>query len=293
MTIWKDYLLTYSLSEALEAYDQAEKPVRFVSGGTDLLLEIQQGHHPEMSTLVDLNHIPEMQELKVKQGQLFIGAAVPVSQITESTLVKQHAMAVSEATGLIGGPQVRNSATLGGNVAHALPAADGMIALVAMNASVLIFSRNGYLKRNILELFKGPGVSALIGDEIVVGFEFPIKNPGEGSAFDRVMRPQGVALPILNNSIWLRRKGNVVEDIRISFGPSGPIPTRALLVEDKLRGNHLTDEILATAKSAILQTVKFRTSRMRATAEYRYHLAQALLEKVIKIAWLRAGENHE
>ena len=290
MTIWKDYQLAYSLSEAVEAYNQAEKPVRFVSGGTDLLLEIQQSSHPTMKTLIDLNHIGEMRELKMVGEKIFIGAAVPVSQITNSPLIKEHAMAVAEATGLIGGPQVRNSATLGGNVAHALPAADGMISLVAMGAIAITYSHSGYSKKKILELFKGPGVSALGNDEILVGFEFPIKEPGEGSAFDRVMRPQGVALPILNHAVWLRRKDDVMEDIRISFGPSGPVPTRAMLVEEVFRGNKLTAETILRAKETVQETVKFRTSRMRATAEYRYHLAQALLEKVVKIAWNRAGE---
>ena len=215
---------------------------------------------------------------------------MPVSQITQSPLINEHAKAVAEATGLIGGPQVRNSATLGGNVAHALPAADGMISLVIMDAVAIIFSSSGYSKKNILDLFKGPGVSALANDEILVGFEFPIKNLGEGSAFDRVMRPQGVALPILNNAVWLLRKGDIIEDIRIAFGPSGPVPTRALLVEEALRGNKLTNETISMAKATILETVKFRTSKMRATSEYRYHLAQALLEKVVRIAWNRAGE---
>lgn len=290
MTIWKDYQLAYSLPEAVEAYHQAQQPVRFVSGGTDLLLEIQQGSHPSMQTLIDLNHIDEMRELSVIEDRIFIGAAVPVSQITHSAIIKEHAIAVSEATGLIGGPQVRNSATLGGNVAHSLPAADGMISLVAMNATAITYSPAGYIKKNILELFIGPGKSALANGEILVGFEFPIRRSGEGSAFDRVMRPQGVALPILNLAIWLRRKGVAISDIRIAFGPSGPIPTRAMQVEDVFRGNELNEETIARAKTTILESVKFRTSRMRATAEYRYHLAQALLEKVVKIAWLRAGE---
>ena len=290
MTIWKDYQLAYSLPEAVEAYQQAEKPVRFISGGTDLLLEIQQGSYPTMQTLIDLNHIFEMRTLKAVEGKIFIGAAVPVSQITHSTIIKDHAMAVSEATGLIGGPQVRNSATLGGNVAHALPAADGMISLIAINATAITYCLAGYSKKNILDLFKGPGVTALANDEILVGFEFPVRKSGEGSAFDRVMRPQGVALPILNLAIWLRRNGEVISDIRIVFGPSGPIPTRALRVEDVFRGNKLNEETILQAKKAILEFVSFRTSRMRATAEYRYHLAMALLEKVVKIAWMRAGE---
>ncbi len=290
MTIWKDYKLAYSLTEAVEAYHQAEKPVRFVSGGTDLLLDIQQGSYPAARTLIDLNHIDEMQAFHIKDDQIFIGAAVPVSLITHSPIIKENAMAVSEATGLIGGPQVRNSATLGGNVAHALPAADGMIALVAMDATAITYSSNGYARKNILDLFAGPGVSALASDEILVGFEFPARKPGEGSAFDRVMRPQGVALPILNIAIWLHRSDDVIEDIRIAFGPSGPTPTRALLVEDVFRGNKLNDENISKAKTIVQESVKFRTSRMRATAEYRYHLALALLEKVIKVAWTRAGE---
>ena len=290
MTIWKDYQLTYSLTEAVEAYHLAEKPVRFVSGGTDLLLDIQQGSNSAMKTLIDLNHIDEMQAFNITGDQIFIGAAVPVSLITHSPIIKENAMAVSEATGLIGGPQVRNSATLGGNVAHALPAADGMISLVAMNATAITYSRAGYSRKNILELFTGPGISALANDEILVGFEFPTRKSGEGSAFDRVMRPQGVALPILNIAIWLRRNGDVIEDIRIAFGPSGPTPTRALLVEDVFRGNKLNEETISRAKTIVTESVKFRTSRMRATAEYRYHLALALLEKVVKVAWIRAGE---
>ena len=291
MSIWKNYQLTYSLSEAVEAYQQAEKPAQFVSGGTDLLLEMQQGMHLPITTLIDLNHIGEMRELKILENKIFIGAAVPVSQITNSPIIRKHAMAVAEATGLIGGPQVRNSATLGGNVAHALPAADGMISLVAMDAIAIIYTRIGYSRRNILELFKGPGVSALANDEILVGFEIPCSQAEEGSAFDRVMRPQGVALPILNCAVWLRKSGDIIDDIRITFGPSGPTPSRALQVEDKFRGHSLNTDVISSAKTSILETVKFRTSRMRATAEYRYHLAQALLEKVVKIAWKRAGEN--
>jgi len=291
MSIWKSYQLTYSLPEALDAYAQAEKPAQFISGGTDLLLELQQGGHPAIKTLIDLNHINEMRELKIVDEKLFIGAAVPVSEITNSPLVKQHALAVSEATGLIGGPQVRNSATLGGNVAHALPAADGMISLVALNAVAIIYSQSGYSRRNILELFRGPGISALEKDEILVGFEISTKQPGEGSAFDRVMRPQGVALPILNHAVWLKRSGNIVEDIRITFGPSGPTPSRAKRLEEVFRGQELNSELLSFAKQEIRKSVTFRTSKMRATAEYRYLLAQALLEKVVKTAWKRAGEN--
>ncbi len=290
MTIWKNYQLVYSLPEAYQAFQNASESVRFVSGGTDLLLEIQQGTHTPVKTLIDLNHIEEMKILNVQNDKLFIGASVPVSVLTNSPLVKEHALAVAEATGLIGGPQVRNSATLGGNVAHALPAADGMISLVAMNATALIYSQIGYLERNILQLFKGPGITALEKGEILVGFKIPTKQPGEASAFDRVMRPQGVALPIINLSVWLHRKDGKIQDIRIAFGPSGPTPSRAEAVENVFKGKELSPEVFSEAKLILQDTVKFRTSKMRATAEYRYLLAKGLLEKVIQKAWMRAGE---
>lgn len=291
MTIWKNYQLVYSLPEALDVLQSAAEPVRFVSGGTDLLLEIQQGIQTSVETMIDLNHIEEMKVLSVQDDKLFIGAAVPVSQVTNSSLVKENALAVSEATGLIGGPQVRNSATLGGNVAHALPAADGMISLIAMNATALIFSKHGYSEKSILGLFKGPGITALQKDEILVGFHFPLKQKGEGSAFDRVMRPQGVALPIINLSVWMRRKKDFVEDIRVVFGPSGPVPTRAEQVELVFKGQKLSSDVFERAKQVVDETVKFRTSKMRATAEYRYILAKSLLEKVVRLTWARAGEN--
>ena len=133
-----------------------------------------------------------------------------------------------EACGLIGGPQVRNTATLGGNVAHALPAADGTIALVALDARVEIASRDGRRLVPILNLFAGVGQSTLLADqEILVGFHLPLRKTGQASAFSRVMRPQGVALPVLNLAVWLERAGDQIHSIRIAIGPSGPVPQRA------------------------------------------------------------------
>lgn len=288
MKIWNNYVLANSKEDAVEALHQYAGKSRLVAGGTDLLLEMQQGLQPPIDTLIDINGIPELSKLEIVSESIVIGAAVPVSKITNSEIVRYHAMSVAEATGLIGGPQVRNVATLGGNVAHALPAADGMIALVSLDASAVIFSANGMHEIEILNLFHGPGVSTLKDGEFIVAFKVNKKLPGEASAFDRVMRPQGVALPILNCSIWLKRNSNRVEDIRIAFGPSGPIPSRAIAVEETFRGKFLDNDLFLTAKAVLRETVRFRTSKLRASAEYRYKLAENLLEKVLLTAWTRA-----
>ena len=137
MSNWSQYLIPKTIDEALQALASAAGPARPVAGGTDLLLELQQGRPPAgqaIHTLVDITNIDELHCLEVRGSELFIGAAVPVREITESALIRKHALALSEACGLIGGPQVRNTATLGGNVPHSLPAADGTIGLVALDA---------------------------------------------------------------------------------------------------------------------------------------------------------------
>ena len=289
MKNWQQYILAHSVQEALEALESAQGPVHPIGGGTDLLLEIQQGSHSPVHTLVDVTQIPELTRLEIIGDSLFIGAGVPVRQITDSQLVRHHALAVSEACGLIGGPQVRNTATLGGNVAHALPAADGMISLFAFDAQVEIASKEGQRRASIASLFKGPGKSTLIPNrEILIGFYLPVRKSGQASAFSRVMRPQGVALPILNLAICLQRTENHIDDIRIAIGPSGPVPVRATMVEQMLRGQDYSPQLLMNAKGAIHESIPFRTSAMRATAAYRHHLSEVLLDEVFETAWERA-----
>jgi carbon-monoxide dehydrogenase medium subunit len=260
-----------------------------IAGGTDLLLDLQQGRHPPVDTLVDVNNIQEMNRFEIDGPYLYIGAAVSLKKIARSPLVLAHAQALAEASSLVGGPQVRNTATLGGNVAHALPAADGTIALMALDAVAEIASITGVRTVPLVTLFKGPGQSTLDPRcEILSGFFIPLQKPGQASAFSRVMRPQGVALPILNMSCWIHRDADKIVDIRLSAGPSGPTPRRLSTAEDALRGKDYSAQLLSAALEALLGSVRFRTSPQRATAEYRQHLSGVLLRDVMAKAWLRA-----
>jgi len=290
MKVWKEYTIANTIEQARKSIDDSTAPAYFIAGGSDLLLEIQQGRKAPASKFVDLSQIPELNKLYVDEECLFIGASVPVSTISKSKIVYEHAQSVTEATGLIGGPQVRNVATLGGNVAHALPAADGMIALAAMDANARIANGFQIEDRHILTLFSGPGKTALNKNEIIIGFLIKAKQPNEGSAFQRIMRPQGVALPILNCAVWLKRMNDSISDIRIIFGPSGPVPTRAMEVEKELRCKEFNNSNLENSINTIRNSVRFRTSPRRATAEYRYNLAESLLKDVIQTAWERASE---
>ena len=291
MTIWNKYIQASSISHALQALATAEGPARVIAGGTDILLDLQQGRSPEVDTLVDVTSIQEMKIIEIRQGRLYIGAAVPLSQVVTHALVQAHAPALVEAGSLIGGPQVRNSATLGGNVAHALPAADGSIALLAQGAQAEIASLEGPRIVPLSMVYAGPGKTALREKhDLLTGFFLPLRGAGEGAAFRRVMRPQGVALPVLNLAAWLKREAGTIIDARIAVGPAGPVPFRAVKTEALLRGQAYTEVLLQQAVECLAGEARFRTSPHRATQEYRRHLSGVLLSEVLSTAWERAVE---
>jgi carbon-monoxide dehydrogenase medium subunit len=185
---------------------------------------------------------------------------------------------------------VRNTATLGGNVAHALPAADGTIALTALDAQAEVAGVSGTRRMPFTALFLGPGKSGIDkSSEIIVGFYIPSTRPHQASCFKRIMRPQGVALPILNCAVWLEREGDLFKDIHIAIGPGGPTPFRATEAESSLRGQPLSDETFARVLDLLLEQAKFRTSARRASADYRRHIVGGLLKDVLDTAWSRAS----
>jgi len=199
---------------------------------------------------------------------------------------------------LIAGPQVRNVATLGGNVAHALPAADGTIALLALDVIAEIASASGTRRILFKDLFLGPGKSSLKhGEELIVGFSVKTSEVSEtsevsriASCFKRIMRPQGVALPILNCAVWLERDNDIINDIHIAVGPGGGTPFRATQAEDTLHGQTLSEETFQSALEALLAQAQFRTSARRASADYRRHIVSGLFKDVVESAWGRAEE---
>jgi carbon-monoxide dehydrogenase medium subunit len=290
MTLWEQYLQPKTLAEAMDAFINAPKPLAPIAGGTDLMLDLEQGRHVPVHTLIDVTGIKEMLALEIRDDRLFIGAGISVNRIVTTPIVAAHAQALVEAGSLIAGPQVRNVATLGGNVAHALPAADGTIALTALNAEAEIAGIVGTRRVPFNELFLGPGKSSLKhGEELLVGFYLPLRQSNQASCFKRIMRPQGVALPILNCAVWLERANDVVKQIRIAVGPGAPTPWRATEAEKVMAGKPMNDETINAALEALLSQVGFRSSPRRASADYRRHIVVSLFKDTLETAWERAS----
>ncbi len=281
------YIVAHSLDEALAALNTNNHLKAVIAGGTDLLLDIQQDRHLDPDILLDVSEVAEMRQISTQGKLIYLGAAVTHNEIVRSDLLKEHAACLVAGCGLIGGPQVRNVATIGGNVAHALPAGDGTIALLALDAEVNITSISGESRWEPLEeLFAGPGkVTFDRQRELLVGFRFVCKEGIESSAFQRVMRPQGVAIAILNMAAWLRLDGNqIIQAVRLACGPAGPRPFRAHQTETVLLGKRFDKQLLAQASRALTDEASLRTSRHRATQEYRQQLLPYLLGEVLQTA---------
>jgi carbon-monoxide dehydrogenase medium subunit len=291
---WEHYHMPKSIDEALTLLAGYGGGARVVAGGTDLLLELQQGRRPPVAALVDVTRLAEMTSISERDGWVYLGASVTHTAIVASPILTQSATCLVESCGVIGGPQVRNVATIGGNVAHALPAGDGTISLVALDAESEVAGPAGRHWRPMADLFKGPGESAVdCTRELIVQFRFRQPASGQATAFKRIMRPHGVALPILGLAVWLQSApadggAALVRAARLALGPAGPTPLRLRQAEAALVGRRLDDEALAASVQAMATEVQLRTSRHRATSEYRRELLAPLLARAVRLAAHRA-----
>jgi CO/xanthine dehydrogenase FAD-binding subunit len=289
MPLWKDYHLPVSVDEAVGLLARYDGKARVVAGGTDLILDLQQGNEHPVEALVDVTRIVGLNEIREEAGFILIGAGVTHTQIVASELLHRKATSLVEASYVVGGPQVRNVATIGGNVAHALPAADGTTALNALDAEVEVASFSGRRWIPFTALFLGPGKSAIDSTrEVLTALRCKATAPHEGSAASRIMRPQGVALPIMNFSTWVRVIDNRIAEVALAVAPVAPTPFRCKQTEAFLAGKPATSESIEAAVDVLLSECKPRTSPHRATAEYRREVLPVLLRRTLSKAIERA-----
>ncbi|MCB9450627.1 MAG: FAD binding domain-containing protein [Anaerolineaceae bacterium] len=289
MKLWHHYHTPTSIDEALALLKQYDGEAQVIAGGTDLLVDLRAEEGAAFHALVDITAIPELTTIDVQESAITIGAGVTHSQIVRSSTLAAQATCLVESCGVVGGPQVRNVGTLGGNVAHALPAGDGTTSLVALDAEAEIILNGERRWVPILDMYKGPGQSLLDSTrDLLLRFRFKPTGAGEATAFKRIMRPQGVALPILGCAVWLRVDGDTIAESRVCIAPAGPTPLRASEVEAFLNGKPASETTIDEAAELGQQVLNPRTSKYRATADYRREMIGVLLRRTLTLATKRA-----
>jgi CO/xanthine dehydrogenase FAD-binding subunit len=288
---WNQYHTPGSIPEAIGLLSRYDGRAQVIGGGTDLLLEIQQGTKPPVEAMVDPSRIAGLGEISRDGEHIVIGCAVTHSRIIGDQRIIQHGTCLVEACGVIGGPQVRNVATLAGNVAHALPAGDGTIGLLVLGGEIEISDAGGSRWLPLQEAFLGPGKSAVDHHRaLLTRLRFKPTGHLEGSAFFRVMRPQGVALPMISMAAYLRLDDrDRVKSARIAVAPAGPVPCLAEAAIETLVGKPASDEQFHKAAEAALANLTLRSSKYRASREYREEMVRTHLPRVMALAAQRAA----
>ena len=292
MTVaWRNYHAPRTVDAAIELLQHYDGDARVIGGGTDFLVETRRGLHRPVEAIIDATRIEGLDSITEEDGYIVIGCGVTHSQIVADHRIRAHASCLAESCGVIGGPQVRNVGTLAGNVAHALPAGDGTIGLLALDGEIEIAAAGGSRWIPARESFVGPGRSVIDrGKEVLTRLRFRPTGEGEGSSHHRVMRPQGLCLPIISTAARVRldEAGNI-ETVTVSMGPVGPVPWVAEPVVAVLQGGPPARERFDEAAEAVIAEVTLRTSKYRATSEYRQAMIRTYLPLILARAVERAG----
>ncbi|MDX2427599.1 MAG: FAD binding domain-containing protein [Xanthomonadales bacterium] len=287
---WKNYHTPHSVEEAVRWLEHYDGAARILGGGTDLLLDIQQGRSPVEEAMVDTSRIAGLDRISIEHDHIVIGCAVTHTQIVREDSIRQSGTCLVESCGVIGGPQVRNVATLAGNVAHAMPAGDGSIGLLALDGEIEVADANGCRWMSLRDAFLGPGKSVIDPRRaLLTRLRFRPTAAGEGSAFTRIMRPQGVALPMISMAARLQLDDNkIITAVRISLGPAGPVPHLAVPAMNLLKGRPAVVQEFNKAADTVLASIPLRSSKHRATREYREEMIRTHLPMILTRAAERA-----
>ena len=287
---WDNYYAPDTVADALQILRRYEGRARVVGGGTDLLVEARRGLRRPFEAIVDATRIGGLDRIEEDGDHLVIGCGVTHTTIVNDDRVVRFGTCLSESCGVIGGPQVRNTGTLAGNVAHALPAGDGTIGLLALGGEIEIAGIDGSRWMAVKDSFEGPGRSKIDRHrEILTRLRFRKATDDEGSAFHRVMRPQGLCLPIVSMAASLQLDGDTITAAGISMGPVGPVPWFAEPAADVLVGHSVAPARFEKAAGVALEHITLRASKYRATEEYRETMIRTWLPVILSTAARRAG----
>jgi len=271
------YLRPDTIVEALELL--AETNSKVLSGGTDLVLELQK---KEMTgTIVDIGGLKELQQIKETDDKVIIGSGVTFTQLEISPVIKQYCMALSEAAGLVGSPQIRNQGTVGGNIANASPAADTVPAIVAMDGEILAASIKGERLIKVTDLLKGINKTDLAPDEMIIEISFN-KISNYRSSFVKLGRRNALAISRISAAIGVSIDENgIINEARAALGSVAPNPFRSTIIENALLGKEINEKVTEDVIQAAGADVAERLGT-RASAPYKREAIKGVVRQALE-----------
>ena len=287
----RQYLLPQTLSEALDMLAEYDGRARVVAGGTDVIPLLRKGKL-KVDALVDISRIPNMNYIEKEGEYIRLGGLVSHAQAAASPVIQKYANLLACGASWVGSPQIRNIATISGNLVNGQPAADTSIPLLALDASVTVASREGERNVPLSRFFLGIGKTDVDpAREILVQISFKAMGPNQGGCYLRLGKRRALVLPMLVAGvvITIDPEQRLFTDAALAFGPVAPTPYRAKNAEDLLRGHPITEEVLAKAGDAAFQECTPRDSCLRGSCDYRCEMARVFVRRGVKKALQEAG----
>jgi xanthine dehydrogenase FAD-binding subunit len=279
-----------SVDQAIELLKQHPE-ARIIAGGSDVLIEIREGKLAGC-TLVSIQTLDELRGVRLEgDGAIRIGPLTSFSHVAADPLIQKHLPVLAEAAETVGGPQLRNIATIGGNVCNGVTSADSASTLVACDAVMEYRGPGGTRRLPIKEHYAGPGKTSLAHEELLQGIFIPKESYERcfGCYIKYAMR-NALDIATLGCSVNVRLSEDkkTIKRMRIAYGVAGPVPTRAPAAEEAARGKPVSEETVNAAAKAALEDVNPRTS-WRAAKEFRLQLVEELARRALRESIRRAG----
>lgn len=278
-----DYYAPDSLAEATNLLADLGSSAMVLAGGTDLLVKMKHGVHAP-SALVSLKNLEHLKGVRYVEGRgVVIGALTTHNGLRDSPVLQDRFLSVSEAAHKMAANQVRNTGTIGGNLANAVPSADLPPILIALNASITLVGRTGERTLPLAEFFVDRCCTLLEESEIISEITIP-DQPTTGSTYYKFGLRRSGALAVVGVAAAVTVTDDVVEDCRICLGAVSPTPLRARGAEDLIRGKRWTEELLEEAGVVAARDECCPISDVRGSQEYRRDMVRVFTRRALKRA---------
>ena len=278
--------------EAAVAMLKADADLRVIAGGTDVLIRIQHGGDG-WSRLLSLRSIKSLETISLREdGTIVIGATAPFAKIFLDPIIRKHLPSLAEAAVSMGGPQIRNVATIGGNICNGAVSGDSASTLFALDALLKLESRDSERIIPIHEFYAGPGKVHLRPGELLTAVLIPRDSyQGTGGHYIKFAMRKAMDIATLGVSVICRVQDGLFEDLRIGLGVAAPVPIRCAEAEAYAKGRPVTVATCQEIGKLAVKATKARTS-WRASKDYREHLVEVLTERAVLESAQRAGGRH-
>ena len=287
----QQYLQPETLEEALEMLESFAGRARVIAGGTDVVPQLR-GRDIEVEALVDVTRIPGMNDIETDGKNIVLGGLVTHAQVAASELIKKKAGLLSEGAGSVGSPQIRNIATVAGNLVSGQPAADASIPLLALDATVTIAGCKGVRNIPLTDFFLDTGKTVLdCTREILTRIQFRQLGKNEGGCYLRLAKRKALTLPmlVLAAVVDADMEKRIINRAAIAIGPVAPVPYRARNVEEGLKGAPISDETFAEAANRGVLECTPRDSCLRGSCDYRQEMARVFIKRGLTRAIAQIG----